>query len=73
MKKTKKIDSDEKSKGSKKIKKKKIEKKYVPDPAFTISLAKKSKIADKGKVDFNAQAAAYLASYISSKSYYLSK
>ena len=71
MKETKKIDSGEKSKRSKKVEEKKIRKKRAPDPAPTASSAKKSKTADKGKVDFNARAAACLASRILSKSYCL--
>ena len=73
MKETKKIDSDKKSKGSKKIEEKKTRKKRAPDPALAASPAKKSKIVGEGKVDFNAQAAACLASCTSSKSHCLSK
>ena len=73
MKETKKIDSDEKNKRSKKVKEKKTGKKYAPNPASVTNSAKKSKIANKGKVDFNAWAAVCLASCILSKSYCLSK
>ena len=67
------MDFDKKSKKNKKIEEKKTEKKCAPDPAPAASSAKKSKIANKGKVDFNAQTAAYLASCTLSKSYYLLK
>ena len=67
------MNSDEKNKRSKKVEEKKIEKKYAPDPAFMANSAKKSKIADKRKVDFNTQAAAYLASCTLLKSYHLPK
>ena len=67
------MDSSEKNKESKKVEEKKTGKKCAPDPAPAASSAKKSKIAGEGKVDFNARAAAHLASRTPSKSHRLPK
>ena len=67
------MDSSEKSKRNKKIEEKKTRKKCAPNPTPVANPAKKSKTADKGKVDFNAWAAVCLASCTLLKSHCLSK